>query len=86
MSDARAPSLWRNGDFVRLWSGQTISEMGSVVTRTALPILAVLTLHAGALEIGVLVASSSLAVLLVGLFAGVLIDRLPRRPFMAVPI
>lgn len=82
MSDARAPSLWRNGDFVRLWSGQTISEMGSVVTRTALPILAVLTLHAGALEIGVLVASSSLAVLLVGLFAGVLIDRLPRRPFM----
>lgn len=82
MSDARAPSLWRNGDFVRLWTGQTISEMGSVVTRTALPILAVLTLHAGALEIGVLVASASLAVLLVGLFAGVLIDRLPRRPFM----
>jgi len=82
MSDARPPSLWRDGDFLRLWTGQTVSEMGSVVTRTALPILAVLTLHAGALEIGVLVASSSIAVLLVGLFAGVLVDRLPRRPFM----
>lgn len=82
MSDSRAASLWRDGDFVRLWTGQTISEMGSVVTRTALPILAVLTLHAGALELGVLVASASIAVLLVGLFAGVLVDRLPRRPFM----
>lgn len=82
MSDARAPSLWRDADFLRLWTGQTVSEMGSVVTRTALPILAVLTLHAGALEIGVLVASASIAVLLVGLFAGVLVDRLPRRPFL----
>jgi len=82
MSEARAPSLWRDGDFVKLWTGQTISEMGSVVTRTALPILAVLTLHAGALELGILVASASIAVLLVGLFAGVLVDRLPRRPFM----
>ncbi|HUQ16815.1 MAG TPA: MFS transporter [Candidatus Saccharimonadales bacterium] len=82
MSDARAPDLWRDGDFLRLWTGQTVSEMGSVVTRTALPILAVLTLHVGPLEIGVLVASASVAVLLVGLFAGVFVDRLPRRPFM----
>jgi len=82
MSDARGSTLWRYGDFLRLWTGQTISEMGSVVTRTALPILAVLTLHAGALELGVLVASASIAVLLTGLFAGVLVDRLRRRPFM----
>jgi len=82
MSEARVAGLWRDGDFLRLWTGQTVSEMGSVVTRTALPILAVLTLHAGALEIGLLVASASVAVLLVGLFAGVLVDRLPRRPFM----
>ena len=82
MSDARVPRLWRDGDFLRLWTGQTISEMGSVVTRTALPILAVLILHAGALELGVLVASASVAVLLVGLFAGVVVDRAPRRPLM----
>lgn len=75
-------SLWRDGDFMRLWTGQTISELGSVVTRTALPILAVLVLQAGALELGILVAAASVAVLLVGLFAGVLVDRLPRRPFM----
>ncbi|GAC1700192.1 MAG: MFS transporter [Candidatus Limnocylindrales bacterium] len=82
MRDVRVPSLWHDRDFLRLWTGQTVSEMGSVVTRTALPILAVLTLRAGALELGVLVASASVAVLLVGLFAGVLVDRLPRRPFM----
>lgn len=82
MSDARVPHLWRDGDFRRLWTGQTISELGSVVTRTALPILAVLTLHAGALELGALVASASVAVLLVGLFAGVVVDRAPRRPLM----
>ena len=82
MSEVRASSLWRDGDFVKLWTGQTISEMGSVVTRTALPILAVLTLHAGALELGILVASASIAVLLVGLLAGVLVDRLPRRPLL----
>lgn len=82
MSDAHRSTLWRHRDFLRLWTGQTVSEMGSVVTRTALPILAVLVLHAGALELGVLVASASVAVLLVGLFAGVLVDRAPRRPLM----
>lgn len=69
---------------MKLWTGQTVSEFGSVVTRTALPIAAVLTLHAGALQVGILVASASVAVLIVGLFAGALVDRLPRRPFMVV--
>lgn len=67
---------------MKLWTGQTVSELGSVVTRTALPIAAVLTLHAGAMQVGILVASASIAVLVVGLVAGALVDRLPRRPFM----
>ena len=67
---------------MKLWTGQTVSELGSVVTRTALPIVAVITLHATALQMGILIASASIGVLLVGLFAGVLVDRSRRRPFM----
>jgi MFS family permease len=76
------PSLWRHPDFMKLWAGQTVSELGSVVTRTALPLAAIITLHATAFEVGILVASASTAVLLVGLFAGALVDRSRRRPLM----
>lgn len=82
--DVTEPSLWRHGDFMKLWTGQTVSELGSVVTRTAIPIAAVITLHASALQVGILVASASTAVLLVGLFAGALVDRSRRRPLMIV--
>lgn len=80
--DVTGPSLWRHADFMKLWTGQTVSELGSVVTRTALPIVAVLTLRANALQVGILVASASTAVLLIGLFAGALVDRSRRRPLM----
>jgi MFS family permease len=80
--DVTARSLWRHADFMKLWTGQTVSELGSVVTRTALPIVAVITLHADALQVGILVASASTAVLLIGLFAGALVDRSRRRPLM----
>ena len=80
--DVSERSLWRHGDFVKLWTGQTVSELGSVVTRTALPIVAVVTLHATALEMGILISSASSGVLLVALFAGVLVDRSRRRPLL----
>lgn len=76
------PSLWRHADFVRLWTGQTISEFGSVVTRTAVPLVALLVLGAGPREMAVLVVAASTAVLLVGLVAGAWVDRLPRRPVL----
>jgi MFS family permease len=75
-------SLWRNADFQKLWAGQTVSELGSVVTRTAVPLLAVLVLGAGPLQMALLVVSASLAVLLVGFFAGAWVDRLRRRPIL----
>src|SRR5262245_6139160 len=37
--------LWRHADFMRLWSAQAVSAFGSRITRTALPIIAVQTLH-----------------------------------------
>ncbi|HUQ41853.1 MAG TPA: MFS transporter, partial [Candidatus Limnocylindrales bacterium] len=76
------PSLWSHRDFLKLWVGQTISELGTVVTRTAVPLVALLVLGAGPLELAYLVISASLAVLLVGLVAGAWVDRLRRRPLL----
>jgi len=76
------PSLWQHSDFLKLWTGQTISRLGSVVTRTALPLVALLVLGAGPREMAYLVISSSLGVLLVGLVAGAWVDRLRRRPIL----
>lgn len=46
----RYPSLWRNRDFMLLWSGQLISMIGSQVSQLAFPLLvALLCLPAGAL-------------------------------------
>jgi predicted MFS family arabinose efflux permease len=75
-------SLWRHADFLKLWVGQTISELGSVVTRTAVPLVALLVLGGGPLEFAFLVVSESLAVLLVSLVAGAWVDRLRRRPLL----
>ena len=82
--DVTERSLWRHGDFMKLWTGQTVSQLGSVVTRTALAIVAVVTLHGTAIEMGFLAASGSVGVLLVGLFAGAIVDRVRRRPLMIV--
>jgi MFS family permease len=75
-------SLWQHDDFLRLWIGQTVSELGSVVTRTAVPLVALLVLGAGPWELAVLVIVASLGVLLVGLVAGAWVDRLRRRPLL----
>ncbi len=76
------PSLWRHPDFLKLWVGQTVSEFGSVVTRTAVPLVAVLVLGAGPFEMAFLVVSASLAVLLFGFLAGAWVDRVRRRPLL----
>ena len=75
-------SLWHHADFMKLWGGQTVSSLGSVVTRTAVPLVALLVLGAGPFEMAMIIVSASLAVLLVGLFAGAWVDRLRRRPLL----
>src|SRR5262245_11133966 len=74
--------LWRNPDFMKLWIGQTISEFGSRITRDGITLIAVTILAASPEELGLLSALSSLPILLFGLFAGVPVDRLRRRPLM----
>ena len=77
-----SPSLWRHADFLKLWVGQTISELGSVVTRTAMPLVALLVLGGGPLQFALLIIAESMAVLLVSLIAGAWVDRLRRTPLL----
>jgi len=74
--------LWGNRDFLKLWAGQTISLIGSEVTFLALPLTAALTLNATPAQIGILGAAHYAPALLLGLFAGVWIDRVRRRPIL----
>lgn len=79
---ATGGSLWRHGDFNRLWAGQTISIVGSAVTQLALPSLAVLQLHASPFQVGLLAACQRFAFPLLALPVGVLADRVSRRRLM----
>jgi len=79
---APAGPLRRNSDFQKLWSGFTIAVVGSQVTILALPLTAVLVLGAGATETGLLVAFRMAPSVVVGLFIGAWVDRLPRRPIL----
>ncbi len=79
---ARFGGLWRHPDFMRLWAGQTVSQLGSTVTREALPYTAILVLGASPLQMGLLGAAGAAPLLLLGLFAGVWVDRVRRRPLM----
>ena len=75
-------SLWRSPTFLTFWAGQAISQVGSEVSLLALPLAAVLTLHADAAQMGVLGAAGRAPYLVFGLFAGVWVDRLRRRPLL----
>jgi MFS family permease len=75
-------NLWRHRDFLLLWSGETASQVGTMVSHLALPLLAATVLGATPWEMGLLVAAERAAFLLIGLPAGVLLDRVRRRPVM----
>ena len=74
--------LWRNHAFVRVWAAATVSIFGSLITRIALPLLAILTLGAGPIEVAVLRGVDLAATLVITLVAGAWVDRLRRRPVL----
>ena len=81
MAAARPASLWGNRDFLKLWTGESISVFGSQFTGIALPVIA-LQLGATTIEFGILSALGTAPFLLFGLFVGVWVDRWARRPIL----
>ncbi|HEX9236718.1 MAG TPA: MFS transporter, partial [Actinomycetota bacterium] len=84
MNKDRSRSLVRHGDFMKLWIGDTISQLGTQVTVLAIPLTAILILKANAFQLGLLTTLEFLPFILVGLPAGVWVDRLRRKPILIV--
>jgi predicted MFS family arabinose efflux permease len=75
---------WRTRDFLLFWGGETVSALGTQVTFLALPLAAILTLHATSAWVGLVTAGTTLPVLVVTPLAGVWVDRHRSRPLMIV--
>ena len=75
----RQPNLLRDHDFRNLFYSTSLSQLGQQVSLLALPLVAVVSLQAGEFEAGLLAAMSTAAFLLVGLPAGVWVDRMRFR-------
>jgi len=74
--------LWRHPDFLKLWSAETISQVGSQVSNLAIPLVAILVLDASAFEVAALGTALFLPFIFFTLPAGVWVDRWPRRPIL----
>src|SRR5882757_7942397 len=70
--------------FVKFWIAATTSSFGTAVTDVAVPLLAVLTFHASALQVAGLLAIEQVSWLLIGLPAGVWVDRWSRRAVLVL--
>jgi MFS family permease len=76
--------LWQHLDFRRLWIGETVSQFGTMVSQLALPLVAILVVHATTLEVGLLEAFQTAPFLLVGLPAGAWVERMRFRSVLIV--
>jgi Na+/melibiose symporter-like transporter len=77
-------TLLRHRDFLLLWGGQSISELGSNVTQLALPLTAVLVLKASVFQVGLLTAATYASFALIALPAGAIVDRMAKRRLLLV--
>ncbi|MET0191039.1 MAG: MFS transporter, partial [Pseudonocardia sediminis] len=75
-------SLWRHRDFLLLWSGESVSQVGTRIGDVAIPLLAVTVLGVTPWQMGLLTAAQTAGFLLIGLLAGVVLDRVRRFPVM----
>jgi MFS family permease len=79
-----APELREVRGFRRLWSASTASAFGSYVTLLAVQVLVVEVLAGDAADVGLVNAARWVPYLVLGLLAGVLVDRVRRRPLLVV--
>jgi MFS family permease len=77
----RSVPLWRNRDYILLWSGQMISSIGSRVSMLAFPLFVLALTHSPA-QAGLIGAMRGLPYALLILPAGALVDRWNRKRVM----
>jgi MFS family permease len=76
--------LLRHPDFLKLWTAETVSVFGSQISALAIPVVAVIILHASAFEVALLGTIQFLPFIFFTLPAGAWVDRLRRRPIMII--
>jgi MFS family permease len=76
--------LLRHPDFLKLWTGETISVFGSRMGDVAVSFAAVISLGATPFQMSMLSSARIVPALAFSLFAGVWVDRLRRRPLLIV--
>lgn len=77
----KTTSIWRNRDYLLLWSGQSISDIGSSISTLAFPLLVLYLTHSPA-QAGFVGAANALPRVVVTLLAGMLVDRWDRKRLM----
>ena len=82
-SSGQPKSLWRNRDYLLLWSGQALSDIGGAVSELAFPLLVLAVTHSPA-QAGFVAALRALPATLFSLLAGVLVDQWDRKRVMLV--
>lgn len=80
-SPASPVPLWRNRDYMLLWSGQIVSSTGTRVSQLALPLLVLALTHSPA-QAGLIGAVRGIPYALFILPAGALVDRWNRKLVM----
>ncbi|HEU5349276.1 MAG TPA: MFS transporter [Ktedonobacterales bacterium] len=80
---ARPPRLWRNRSYMLLWSGQTVSSLGTQISTIAFPLLVLLVTRSPA-QAGLMGAVRALPYIFFSLPAGALVDRWDRKRVMIV--
>ena len=79
VAEPRRGGLWHHLNFRRLWIGETVSQFGTMISQLALPLVAILVVHASTFQVGLLATFETAAFLIVGLPAGAWVDRMRFR-------
>ncbi len=78
----RSSLLFRHADFMKLWTGETVSLFGTRMGDVAISFAAVIALKATPFQMGLLAGARIVPTLVLSLFAGVWVDRFRRRPIL----
>lgn len=74
--------LWNHRDFLKFWTGDTITQFTGQISGLALGVVAVDTLLVTGFQLGIIDALGFIAFPTMGLFVGVWMDRMRRKPVM----